>query len=83
VTRVGELICLAMTGVGDLVPNVFVSYAHEDKPFAHRLAAGLGDQGREVWVDRYELRAGDSFYGAISNALVAVEFVVAWGRRYP
>lgn len=61
----------------DLAPNVFVSYAHADKPFAHRLAGALGDRGCSVWVDEFELRAGDSLTERISSALTTADFVVA------
>lgn len=66
-----------MDDASDLLPSVFVSYAHEDKPFAHSLAGGLGDRGCNVWVDEFELRAGDSLTERVSGALTSADFVVA------
>lgn len=65
-----------MEDATDLLPTVFVSYAHEDKPFAHSLAGALGERGCSVWVDDFELRAGDSLTERVSGALTSADFVV-------
>lgn len=65
-----------MEDASELLPTVFVSYAHEDKPFAHSLAGALGDRGCSVWVDQFELRAGDSLTERVSGALTSADFVV-------
>ena len=66
-----------MEDAADLLPAVFVSYAHEDKPCAHSLAGALGERGCSVWVDEFELRAGDSLTERVSSALTSADFVVA------
>ncbi|MCB9454194.1 MAG: TIR domain-containing protein [Anaerolineaceae bacterium] len=33
------------------MPEAFISYAREDTPFVRRVADGLTQQGREIWVD--------------------------------
>jgi hypothetical protein len=66
----------AVSDLADLAPNVFISYAHTDKPFAHRLAGVLGERGCGVWVDEFELRAGDSLTERISGAVTTADFVV-------
>ena len=38
----------------------FLSYAHEDKDFAERIARELRKDGIDVWIDRWEMKAGDS-----------------------
>ncbi|MGA2765916.1 MAG: TIR domain-containing protein [Spirochaetia bacterium] len=48
---------------------VFISYSHEDKDFAHRLADDLGSLGVKVWIDRDGLRIGDSIQEKIEEAL--------------
>lgn len=65
-----------MERADDLLPAVFISYAHEDKPFAHALAGALGERRCDVWVDEFELRAGDSLTERVSSALTSADFVV-------
>lgn len=48
---------------------IFISYAHEDKTFVDRFAANLVAHHIHVWVDRWELRAGDSIAGRIKESL--------------
>lgn len=38
----------------------FLSYAHEDKDFAERIAIELQKAGIDIWIDRWEIKAGDS-----------------------
>lgn len=38
----------------------FLSYAHEDKDFAARIAIELQRAGIDIWIDRWEIKAGDS-----------------------
>jgi hypothetical protein len=40
--------------------NAFLSYAHEDKEFAERVAKDLMKSGINVWLDKWEIKAGDS-----------------------
>lgn len=58
-------------------PSVFISYAHEDAALARNLAEALRGADLEVWVDEGELRAGDSIIQRISEAIHAVNFLVA------
>lgn len=50
-------------------PVVFLSYAHEDKLVARKLAEGLFDAGVEVYFDNWEIRAGDSIREKIDAGL--------------
>jgi hypothetical protein len=50
------------------VPDIFVSYASEDRGLASEVAALLEENGYSVWWDR-ELVAGQQFYDTISGAL--------------
>lgn len=47
----------------------FISYSHEDKDFVDLLAAELALQRRHVWVDRWELKVGDSLIRRIESAI--------------
>lgn len=49
--------------------SVFVSYAHEDRAAAFRLADELGDAGLEVWVDR-RLQPGAAYRVIIERNIV-------------
>lgn len=40
--------------------KAFVSHSHSDKVIAERLAQALHDQGIEAWLDKWEIRPGDS-----------------------
>jgi hypothetical protein len=49
--------------------NVFVSYAREDLPTAERIVRQLQEAGVDVWFDRDQLVAGDSFIQATRKAI--------------
>ena len=48
---------------------IFISYNHSDKDFAETLAANLVQAKQNVWIDKWELNAGDSLIERIENAL--------------
>jgi len=63
------------------VKRIFVSYAHEDRPFVAQLAPALAQAGFEVWWDR-ELEGGDAFRAKIEESLNAADaVVVVWSGR--
>lgn len=43
----------------------FLSYSHQDKDFAERIALKLIQSGIGVWWDEWEIKAGDSIIGKI------------------
>ena len=46
-------------------PDVFVSYAREDKEFVeHRLTKALVERGKDVWIDVQDIRGGASDWRA-------------------
>ena len=49
--------------------SVFISYSHSDAEFVDRVAAELIKNRKHVWIDRYELRAGDSLVARIQDAI--------------
>lgn len=49
---------------------VFISYSHQDKKFVDRLAVQLVQQKVNVWLDRWELKVGDSLINKIQDAIV-------------
>ena len=50
---------------------VFISHAHEDAEFAHRLAADLGARGWRVWIAPDSIRPGEKWVDAINRGLEA------------
>ena len=49
--------------------DVFVSYAHEDEPFANELAQAFRKRGINVWIDNSEIAWGDSIRTKIDEGL--------------
>ena len=58
-------------------PGIFISYSHRDENFALAVVEELRNANLRVWIDRVELAIGDSLVGAISEAILAQDFVVA------
>jgi hypothetical protein len=59
-------------------PNVraFLCHASEDKPAARDLAVALREFGAEVWLDKWEIRVGDSIVQKIDGALGTVSHLI-------
>lgn len=54
----------------DLVsPAVFLSYTHEDRDLAEKIATQLTTVGIDTWWDEWEIRAGDSIVQKIDEGL--------------
>lgn len=61
--------------------DVFISYVHEDRNVAHRLADAISASGWTVWWDR-SLLPGQSFYEVIESELEAAKAVIVlWSGR--
>jgi hypothetical protein len=55
---------------------IFISYSHQDKEFVDRLAVRLTEERVHVWLDRVELRIGDSLTQRIEAALQSASAVL-------
>jgi tetratricopeptide (TPR) repeat protein len=67
-----------MNAAGPPPPDVFVSYAREDRPLAEQLAHALSTSGLQVWWDR-DLAAGSEFTAVIEAKLLgAAVVIVLW-----
>jgi uncharacterized membrane protein len=53
----------------ELVMDVFLSYAREDKEFASRLVKDLAAEGIEVWWDRTKLKPGENWVQALLDGI--------------
>jgi len=49
--------------------SIVISYAHEDSEFVDNLAGNLFKNRVHVWVDRWELKVGDSILRKIESAI--------------
>jgi hypothetical protein len=65
------------TGDGRLrrQPDVFLSHSSRDKTFVRKLAEDLTFCEVDVWLDEWELQAGDSLQDLIGNALEKSRFI--------
>lgn len=48
---------------------IFISHSHQDKNFVDVLAVHLSQRKQYVWVDRWELKVGDSLIEKIQSAI--------------
>jgi len=56
--------------------TVFISYSHQDFEFAEYLAQRLSRASIGVWLDRWEMKIGDSITHRINEAIKNHDFVV-------
>jgi TIR domain len=55
---------------------IFISYSHRDADFVDRLAVKLAEQHIHVWLDRLEIRVGDSLIQKIETALQRADAII-------
>jgi len=58
-----------------MIPSVFLSHNHADKPFVRRLATDLDNQGIPYWLDEAEIKVGESLIEKIRAGIDKVHFV--------
>ena len=56
-------------------PKIFLSHTFADKPFVHRLARDLENQGIGYWLDDAEIKVGESLIQKIRDGIDGVEYV--------
>jgi hypothetical protein len=56
--------------------HVFLSYNRADREVARRVGAQLRLVSADVWLDEWEIRAGDSIPGKVNDALATVDTVI-------
>lgn len=56
--------------------SIVISYAHEDSAFVNTLAANLFRNRVHVWVDRWELKVGDSILHRIESAIQEADALI-------
>lgn len=61
---------------GTVMKRVFVSYTHEDRLSATKLANGLKSLGHKAWIDHEELRVGQRWWDQILEQIKLADVVV-------
>jgi hypothetical protein len=56
--------------------RIFISYSHEDAAVADRIVTLLDTAGMAPWIDRREIRPGESIPERMSEGLTAASYVV-------
>jgi len=54
--------------------DLFISYSSKDRTFVTRLATDLIGHGLTVWIDKFEMKVGDSLNGKIQAGIRHCEF---------
>jgi hypothetical protein len=58
------------------LPSVFLSYSHEDRDLAKRIARDLAREKIAVWLDEWEILIGDSITQRVQQGLNQVDFII-------
>ena len=58
-------------------PTVFISYSHNDLEWVHQFANTLKDLNVAVWLDEWQVTAGESIVDALETGLRASDVIVA------
>ena len=59
---------------GSTMPSVFLSHTSIDKPFVEKLARDLNCIGIDAWVDKYEIKVGESIFWRVEEGLRESEY---------
>lgn len=59
------------------LPNVFISYSHEDAEWAEAFARALEERGVSVWFDMFNISAGETISQRVEEGLRSSDLVVA------
>jgi hypothetical protein len=60
------------------VRRLFLSYSRQDRDIVLQVATDLAASRFSIWLDRWELRAGDSIVEKINTALSASSYIVVF-----
>jgi len=58
-------------------PTVFISYSHINSEWVHQFANALKQQGVNVWLDDWQIAAGESIVDALESGLRGSDVIVA------
>jgi len=55
--------------------GIFISYSHKDKEFVDILVQDLQNSGIPIWIDKREIKLGDSLLDRISDGIEKMEYL--------
>ncbi|MGH6690032.1 MAG: toll/interleukin-1 receptor domain-containing protein, partial [Gammaproteobacteria bacterium] len=58
-------------------PQVFISYSHDDVEWVRRFAEALRQQNVNVWLDEWQINAGEPLREAIEAGLRSSDAIVS------
>ncbi|WP_413533712.1 toll/interleukin-1 receptor domain-containing protein [Empedobacter brevis] len=56
--------------------SIFISYSHNDKDFVDKLGLNLVEKRIRVFIDRWEMKVGDSITNKIQDAITEASFLM-------
>jgi len=56
--------------------HAFICYSHQDSSFVNRLVGDLSSKGIKIWVDKREIKVGDSITGKISEGIGQNDYLI-------
>jgi TIR domain len=59
------------------MPSAFISYSHSDSNFVDRLAGDLKAREITVWIDKWNMKPGDSLAGRAADGIRMSDFFIA------
>ena len=59
-----------------MMRTVFISYSSTDKEFVDRLSSDLKILGLGVWLDRWEIKVGDSIISKVNDGLARNDYLI-------
>lgn len=62
--------------------SCFISYSHQDKPFARRAHDTLQGRGIRCWLDEHEFRRGDNIYTEVDRGIKLWDKVLLCASRH-
>ena len=57
-------------------PQLFISYAHQDKNIALKISSKLNKMGVDVWYDNFDLVIGDSLIKKIESTISSMDYLI-------
>ena len=71
-----EQVCRVETDIERSIPNVFISYAKEDREVVGRLFKALKDKGLQPWMDEEHILPGQDWQLSIQKAMEKSDFLL-------